>query len=133
MGRRLHWTRRPERLHGAIGLGCAVLLSLVLFLPFWHHFGWYHLAGAWLAAINLTTFGYYGFDKYRARTGGRRIPEAVLHGLALAGGSAGAWLSMRLFRHKTIKGSFRLLFWLIVAGQLLLAAGVAYLLWEHHR
>jgi uncharacterized membrane protein YsdA (DUF1294 family) len=133
MGRRLHWTRRPERLHSAIGFACAFLLGLAVFLPFRHHFGWYHLVGAWLVGINLTAFGYYGFDKYRARAGGRRVPEAVLHGLALLGGSAGAWAGMRSFRHKTIKGSFRLAFWLIVALQAVLVGCVVYLLWQHHR
>ena len=61
-----------------------------------------------------------------------RVPEMVLHILALAGGSLGAWLGMRLFRHKTVKGSFRLAFWLIVSLQVLLVAWVAHLLWQHH-
>jgi uncharacterized membrane protein YsdA (DUF1294 family) len=133
MGRRLHWTKRPERLHGLLGLAFAALLSAAFFWPFRHHFGWYHLLVAWLLGVNLTAFGYYAFDKYRARSGGRRVPEIVLHGLALAGGSAGAWLGMRSFRHKTIKGAFRRAFWLIVTFQVLLVGWVSYLLWRHHR
>jgi uncharacterized membrane protein YsdA (DUF1294 family) len=134
MGRRSNWGRRPERFHAAVGLGLAALTALALLVPFRHHaFHWFHFLGAWLAGINLTTFGYYGYDKARARAGLRRVPEVVLHLLALAGGSPAAWLAMRTFRHKTVKGSFRLAFWLVVAVQLLLAAWVAWLLWLHHR
>jgi uncharacterized membrane protein YsdA (DUF1294 family) len=132
MGMRPSGTRRPERLHGALALMIALTVALALLIPFRHSFSWYHALAAWLLAINLTTFGYYGFDKGRARQGGRRVPEVVLHGLALAGGSFGAWLAMRLFRHKTVKARFRLAFWLIVAFQVLLLAWVARLVWEHH-
>jgi uncharacterized membrane protein YsdA (DUF1294 family) len=50
------------------------------------------------------------------------VPERVLLGLALLGGSPGAWAGMTLFRHKTVKGRFRLAFAVIVALQLGLAA-----------
>jgi uncharacterized membrane protein YsdA (DUF1294 family) len=83
-----------------------------------------------MAAVNLTAFAYFGYDKLCARTGARRVPEAVLHGLALAGGSVGAFLAMGLFRHKTAKGRFRLAFWLIVALQLTVCAWVATVLWQ---
>jgi uncharacterized membrane protein YsdA (DUF1294 family) len=132
MGRRPSWIRRPERLHGALALLIAWTLTLTLLVPFRHSFGWYHVLAAWLLAINLTAFGYYRFDKGQARKGGRRVPEIVLHGQSLAGGSVGAGLAMRLFRHKTAKGRFRLAFWLIVAFQVLLLAWVARLVWEHH-
>lgn len=52
------------------------------------------------------TFILYGFDKARARMGGRRVPEAVLHLLALAGGFPGGWAGRSVFRHKTNKASF---------------------------
>jgi len=45
-----------------------------------------------------------------------------LHTLAAVGGSPGALLGMSLFRHKTIKGKFRILFWCIVALQVSLGA-----------
>jgi uncharacterized membrane protein YsdA (DUF1294 family) len=78
-------------------------------------------------AINLTTTAYYGYDKLQAIRAGRRVPERVLHGLALGGGSLGAYLGMRLFRHKTLKGSFRRVFWVIVVLQ---AALVGWVGWE---
>jgi uncharacterized membrane protein YsdA (DUF1294 family) len=133
MGTRRSWVGSPQRFHAAIALVVAVLLALAFLSPFRLSFTWFHLLGAWLAAINLTAFGYYALDKQLARGSYRRIPENVLHLLALLGGSPGAWVGMRVFRHKTIKGRFRLVFWLIVALQLVLIAWIVTLLWQHHR
>jgi uncharacterized membrane protein YsdA (DUF1294 family) len=58
-------------------------------------------------AINVLTFAVYGVDKWKARQGRWRVPEATLLGLAALGGSAGAWVAMQLFRHKTKKNKFR--------------------------
>lgn len=55
----------------------------------------------WLIAINLVTFSVYGADKRRARRGAWRVPEKTLFLLPLLGGSVGALLGMRVFRHKT--------------------------------
>jgi uncharacterized membrane protein YsdA (DUF1294 family) len=86
------------------------------------------LAAWWLAAwaaLNLLTFALYARDKHAARTGQRRTPENTLHLLSLLGGWPGAWLAQGLLRHKTAKRSFQLVFWLTVAGNLLiLGAGV---------
>jgi uncharacterized membrane protein YsdA (DUF1294 family) len=117
---------RPVTFHGLLALALVVLATVGLFLLFHLPRTWYHAAAAWLLAINLITFGYYGYDKGRARAGRRRMPEAVLHGLVVAGGTIGGYLGMRLFRHKTIKGSFRLVFWWIAALQLLLIFAIVY-------
>ena len=45
-------------------------------------------------------------DKYSARRGLWRIPERVLMGIGLAGGSIGIFLGMHLFHHKTRKPLF---------------------------
>jgi uncharacterized membrane protein YsdA (DUF1294 family) len=63
---------------------------------------------------NLITFGIYAWDKKIAvgngRTTGlkrkRRIPEWQLHLCSLLGGWLGAFLAMRILRHKTQKPSF---------------------------
>jgi uncharacterized membrane protein YsdA (DUF1294 family) len=62
-----------------------------------------------------TTFLFYGWDKWRAKRSGRRVPERTLHGLALLGGFLGAWLGMRVFRHKTQKPVFSVVLFLAAA------------------
>ena len=55
----------------------------------------------YLALVNLIAFTVYGADKRRAKRDRRRVPEKTLFLLAIIGGSLGAFLGMRLFRHKT--------------------------------
>jgi len=75
---------------------------------------------SYLISINLVTFLYYGFDKLIAGSESVRIPELVLHSLALAGGSPAGLLAQKLFRHKTIKTSFQIIYWAIVILQIIL-------------
>jgi len=56
---------------------------------------------AWLVAWSIATFVAYVVDKTQARRGGWRIPEIVLHGLAVIGGAIGGWLGLLLLHHKT--------------------------------
>jgi uncharacterized membrane protein YsdA (DUF1294 family) len=46
-------------------------------------------------------------DKQKARRGDWRIPERNFFMMALAGGSIGIYIAMRLFRHKTKHLSFK--------------------------
>ena len=55
----------------------------------------------YLASVNVVTFTVYGSDKRKARRGACRIPEKTLFLLPLLGGSVGALLGMKVFRHKT--------------------------------
>lgn len=75
---------------------------------------------AWLVGISVATLAFYAYDKAAAGSSRLRIPERVLLGLALLGGTPGALLGMVLFRHKTRKGPFLRRFSLIVLGQLAL-------------
>ena len=67
-----------------------------------------------LIGINIVTFFYYAFDKFKAQTGRFRTPESTLHLLALLGGWAGAAFAQQLFRHKSKKLTFRRAYWLTV-------------------
>jgi len=67
------------------------------------------------ALASLITFLLYRHDKQRARDKGWRVPERVLHLGELLGGWPGALLAQQRFRHKTVKLSFRLVFFAIVA------------------
>lgn len=42
------------------------------------------------------------------------LPEKVLHATEILGGWPGALLAQQVFRHKTRKVSYQLMFWLIV-------------------
>lgn len=72
----------------------------------------------YLVAINVVTFLLYGIDKFKAKRSKWRIPESVLLGLAVIGGSVGAWLGMIVWRHKTQHKKFRYGIPLILAMQI---------------
>ena len=55
----------------------------------------------YLFLINLIAFVLYGMDKNRAKHSQWLISEKTLLGIALIGGSIGAFVGMHLFRHKT--------------------------------
>ena len=69
--------------------------------------------------VNVATFLCYGRDKYLARVGGWRIPEATLHLLAAVGGTPGAFVGQVLFRHKTRDRRFRRVFLAIAVVQVI--------------
>lgn len=68
----------------------------------------------WYAAWSLLCFVAYARDKAAARFGAHRTSENALHGLALLGGWPGAWLAQQALRHKSVKTTFRRVFWLTV-------------------
>jgi uncharacterized membrane protein YsdA (DUF1294 family) len=82
------------------------------------------LALSLLLAVNLWTVLRFWQDKQRAVAGERRIAEADLLALAAIGGSPGALLARRLFRHKTRKQPFSTWLLLIAALQLGAMAGL---------
>ena len=96
---------------GVITLGIALLVALAL-RPL--------IADpllAWLIAITVITYFTYGYDKNVAGSEMMRVPEIVLLGLAIVGGTFGAITGMHVFHHKTAKDSFRWKFYLVVIGQ----------------
>lgn len=60
----------------------------------------------YLLVINITTFFTYGLDKWKAKKSKWRIPEATLLWLAVAGGSVGALLGIKVWHHKTLHKKF---------------------------
>lgn len=72
---------------------------------------------ALLLLVNLVTMLRFREDKRRAVAGAWRMPEATLLGLAAIGGTPGAFLACRLFRHKTRKQPFATLLLLTGAVQ----------------
>ncbi len=118
---------RPQAWAGLAWLvGCGGTLAAWYF--FRDHIHWsLALYAAWTTLISLASIGHYFWDKRQARRDGWRIAEARLHLLELLGGWPGALIGQSLFRHKTRKLTYRLVFWLILLLHLGVLAGLAYL------
>lgn len=67
------------------------------------------LLSIYLVLINLLALWMYGVDKYRAKKKKWRTPELSLIMSAALGGGFGAFIGMRLFRHKTKHMKFQVL------------------------
>ena len=80
----------------------------------------------YLLLINAVGLVIMLVDKRKAIKKKWRIPEATLLTVAAIGGSIGALLGMRLFRHKTKHPRFTLGIPLILAAQLLIAFALWY-------
>ena len=83
----------------------------------------------WLVVINVVTFFVFGVDKLKAKykethEKTRRIPEKTLFLLSGMGGSVGALLGMRVWRHKTLHKSFRFGIPAILVLQILIVFGL---------
>jgi len=66
-----------------------------------------HILVIYLVVINVATFITYGIDKWKTKRSKWRIREAALLGLAVLGGSVGAWLGMKVWHHKTMHKKFK--------------------------
>ena len=113
--------REPSVGRGGFGLTHLFFLGALLVAPvlavvrldvFGHSFWMLAVVGV----ISLTAFVSQWFDKRRAEQERWRMPENFLHLLELLGGWPGAFVAQRLFRHKTSKFSYQLVFWLIVGA-----------------
>ena len=74
----------------------------------------------YLVAINVATFFTYGIDKWKAKRSKWRIRESALLGLAVLGGSIGAWLGMKVWHHKTQHKKFKYGIPLILVAQIVI-------------
>ncbi|HEY0736968.1 MAG TPA: cold shock and DUF1294 domain-containing protein [Herpetosiphonaceae bacterium] len=72
---------------------------------------------------SLITCGLYASDKASAVQGTQRVSESTLHVFEFLGGWPGALIARQYYRHKTVKASYRLVFWLLVVANLLLLIG----------
>lgn len=91
---------------------CYLAAGLIWSLPRW---GW-----LWFVAASAVSYVYYLRDKRAADEDEDRVPESHLHVLALLGGWPGALIAQRRLRHKLRKPAFMKLFWVTVAGNLVL-------------
>ena len=81
----------------------------------------------YLLTVNAAAFLLMLIDKEKAKRRKYRIPEDTLMGIAMLGGSLGAWFGMQVFRHKTKHRKFTLGIPLIIGVQVLIALiGLSY-------
>lgn len=81
----------------------------------------------YLLTVNAAAFLLMLIDKEKAKKRKYRIPEDTLMGIAILGGSLGAWFGMQVFRHKTKHRKFTLGIPLIIGVQVLIALiGLSY-------
>jgi uncharacterized membrane protein YsdA (DUF1294 family) len=88
----------------ALFLTLLVLVVCLIFLKF-------PLYLAYIAGLTVVTFSFYGYDKIQAKRSAGRVPELVLHWLAILGGCLGGIAGQWLFRHKTRKPLFHIILW----------------------
>lgn len=113
----------PYALFGGIAL--ALGLGVTLAFTWGVGLNWYL---AWMLAWSVITFAFYGYDKHQAMAQRLRVPEIILHLLALIGGFLGGWAGRAYFHHKTRKPAFLIV--LIIAT--LLNLGVFFWLLARH-
>ncbi|MFA7245041.1 MAG: DUF1294 domain-containing protein [Candidatus Magasanikbacteria bacterium] len=73
---------------------------------------------AYLILINIVTFITFGIDKSKSINNARRVSEKTLWIMSFLGGSLGAMLAMKMFRHKTKKLSFQAMMAVILVVQI---------------
>lgn len=98
-------TRRPVSPLEFYGLAGIVIVVAIFFL-LCRRYDWDPLE-AWLVTVNTIAFLFFAYDKLLAWSGRQRVPEQVLLGFALAGGSPGILAGMLLLWHKIRKASFK--------------------------
>lgn len=95
-----------------------LILAGLCLLPIWGSLALLGQGMFWVALayplVSLFSFCQYWLDKQHAQKGRWRTPENSLHIAELLGGWPGALVAQQVFRHKTRKASFQLVFWAIV-------------------
>jgi uncharacterized membrane protein YsdA (DUF1294 family) len=122
LNNRAQSSRTQKSNTAASGSSLMPLLLVVIFLAgligaAQQHMLPYGIAGMYLT-LSLLTFIAYAIDKSAAKRGKWRTKESTLHLLALMGGWPGALFAQNVLRHKSVKASFRNVFWLTVVANL---------------
>lgn len=95
-----------------------LILAALCVLPLWGSLSLLGDGLIWIALayplVSLFSFCQYWLDKQSAQKGRWRTAENSLHIAELLGGWPGALVAQQVFRHKTRKASFQLVFWIIV-------------------
>lgn len=123
--------RHPVKASLGLALIAAALMTAAIWAGLSGEWRWTPWVLCWIPAINAVTFLTYWIDKWLSRRLGLwRVPETTLHTITFLGGTLGAMAGMKLLRHKTLKGPFRIVFWALTFVQ---ALAIIALLLAHFR
>jgi len=103
----------PHAIFGILGILGTGLLTCI------SYYQGLNIVWSYFLSINILTFFFYGYDKKFSWTSYFRIPESILHGLAICGAAPGGLVGQMFFRHKTLKQSFQIVYWVIVIVQMI--------------
>lgn len=81
----------------------------------------------YVLVMSLIAFAAFGIDKFKAKANAWRIPERTLFILALLGGGIGAFVGMKVFRHKTRHQQFVIGIPTIMVIQLII---IGFVIWK---
>lgn len=96
-------------------LSIVLVISLLVWLNVWSYMGYMPMPLKYAYyGLSIITFIAYAYDKFKAKRNAWRTPESTLHFLALLGGWPGAAIAQQVFRHKSSKPDFRVMFWVTV-------------------
>ncbi len=118
---------KPARRRSLTGF---TVVALVFVAALWLAAQWdpgLMLVAILYSVMSLITFLWYWRDKRASMSEQRRVPELTLHMMSLLGGWPGACVAQQLFRHKTQKRSFRVVFFFTCGANLAL---ISYLLFS---
>jgi len=115
------YLKKPKQAFTLIAMALAAVLGIFLY---W--FTKWNPYIVWVITLSVITFLMYGYDKAQSKVDGQRVPEIVLHGLALAGGFLGGWVGRWVFHHKTNKPVFTVILVMSTVVQL----GIAYFIFR---
>ncbi|MEZ5973508.1 MAG: DUF1294 domain-containing protein [Planctomycetota bacterium] len=73
---------------------------------------------AWAIGANVAAFVLWAYDKHQARKDGWRVPEKVLHTMAVLGASPASLAAMSILRHKTQKRFFTTFYTILLVLQI---------------
>lgn len=113
--------RIPRRWLGALALLGVVAAAVMEWVPV--------VVPLAYGVMGFVSYLVYWHDKDAAGAQQDRVPESTLHMLDLMGGWPGALIAQQQYRHKTVKVSFQVTFWLTV---LLNLVGTVWLLRAGH-
>ncbi|QDT38258.1 DUF1294 domain-containing protein [Stratiformator vulcanicus] len=113
---------RPLGIRGWLAVAAGFFITLCL-LALWVDIGssginlWWTTRGYFALTVLMSAIAFplIGWDKMLAKGGRRRVPESTLHLVELLGGWPGSLIGQQVFRHKTLKTGYRVVFGMIAA------------------